>query len=385
MANKTALVVGGGNGIGAALTEGLLKQGYSHIYVADKTKPCLEDDKIEFVPVDLRDCDFNMFQAYKHVDTLIITAGFGRPALFSTFPDKEIENGFRVNALSPIRIIRQFYDRLLGEEDFNCAVMGSIAGLVSSPVFSVYAATKAAVCRFIESVNIELLKSGTKNRILNVSPGSLRGTKFNGGENDLSLLEEVADTILDKMEKKETLYIPDYESVYKGVLERYKENGEKFGAESYDYKMQSGRINNRPQMKIGYLSGTFDLFHVGHLNLLRRAKAYCDYLVVGVHQNGSHKGKETFIPYDERVEILKSIKYVDEVIPSKPEDMDVYKEIPYNYLFVGSDYKGTERFMRYEEYFKDKDVEIIYFPYTQKTSSTKIREAIVEKTATEKK
>ncbi|MBQ7037484.1 MAG: SDR family NAD(P)-dependent oxidoreductase [Clostridia bacterium] len=380
MANKTALVVGGGNGIGAALTARLLKQGYSHIYVLDKTKPCLEDEKIEFVPVDLRDCDFSMFQAYKHVDTLIITAGFGRPALFSTFADKEIENGFRVNALSPIRIIRQFYDRLAGKEDFSCVVMGSIAGLVSSPAFSVYAATKAAVCRFIESVNIELLKSGTKNRILNVSPGSLRGTRFNGGENDLSLLEEVADTILDKMEKKETLYIPDYDSIYKGVLERYRADGEKFGAESYDYKMQSGRINNRPQMKIGYLSGTFDLFHVGHLNLLRRAKAYCDYLVVGVHHNGSHKGKETFIPYDERVEILKSIKYVDKVIPSKPEDVDVYNEIPYHYLFVGSDYKGTERFMRYEEYFKDKDVEIIYFPYTQKTSSTKIREAIVQKT-----
>lgn len=380
MANKTALVVGGGNGIGAALTKGLLKQGYSHIYVMDKTKPCLEDKKIEFVPVDLRECDFNMFQAYKHVDTLIITAGFGRPALFSTFADKEIENGFRVNALAPIRIIRQFYDRLMGKENFNCAVMGSIAGLVSSPLFSVYAATKAAVCRFIESVNIELLKSGTKNRILNVSPGSLRGTKFNGGENDLSLLENVADEIIDKMEKKETLYIPDYDTIYKGVLERYKEDSEKFGKDSYDYKMESGRINNRPQMKIGYLSGTFDLFHVGHLNLLRRAKAHCDYLVVGVHQNGNHKGKETFIPYDERVEILKSIKYVDEVIPSMPEDMDVYKEIPYDYLFVGSDYKGTERFLRYEEYFKDKETEIIYFPYTQKTSSTKIREAIVEKT-----
>lgn len=111
------------------------------------------------------------------------------------------------------------------------------------------------------------------------------------------------------------------------------------------------------------------------MNLLRRAKE-CDYLVVGVHKDASHKGILTFIPYEERVKILESIKLVDKVIPSLPEDSDVYNTVKYNYLFVSSDYKGTERFKRYEEYFKDKDVEIIYFPYTTGTSSTELRNAL---------
>ncbi|MCK9471604.1 MAG: adenylyltransferase/cytidyltransferase family protein [Bacilli bacterium] len=138
--------------------------------------------------------------------------------------------------------------------------------------------------------------------------------------------------------------------------------------------MNSGRSESSPQVRIGYLSGTFDLFHIGHLNLLRRAKDYCDYLIVGVHSSGAWKNKETFIPYEDRVSIVQSIKYVDEVIPSYAEDADAWDKLKYNYLFVGSDYKNSERFKRYEEFFKDKDVEIVYFPYTKKISSTKLRD-----------
>ena len=129
-------------------------------------------------------------------------------------------------------------------------------------------------------------------------------------------------------------------------------------------------------VKIGYLSGTFDLFHVGHLNLLERAKKYCDYLVVGVNANAAHKGKITFIPLEERMRIVRAIGIVDKVIVAYPEDSEAWDEIKYDYLFVGSDYKGSERFNRYEEYFADKNVEIIYFPYTQGTSSTKLREVL---------
>jgi glycerol-3-phosphate cytidylyltransferase len=149
-----------------------------------------------------------------------------------------------------------------------------------------------------------------------------------------------------------------------------------FGMQSYDYKVQSGRISKKPQVVVGYLSGTFDLFHIGHLNLLRRAKQQCDYLIVGVHESGAWKGKETFIPFEERCEIVGSIQYVDKVIPSFPEDADAWSVYHYDKLFVGSDYKGTERFQRYEEYFKDKGVEIVYFSYTKGTSSTKLREAL---------
>ena len=142
--------------------------------------------------------------------------------------------------------------------------------------------------------------------------------------------------------------------------------------------MACDRFNDKPQIVVGYLSGTFDLFHIGHLNLLKRAKQHCDFLVVGIHKDASHKGKSTFIPYEERVEIIRSIKYVDRVIPSEPEDSDIYVKniVKYDRLFVGSDYKGTERFNRYEAFFADKGVEIIYFPYTQGTSSTQLRDAL---------
>ena len=136
------------------------------------------------------------------------------------------------------------------------------------------------------------------------------------------------------------------------------------------------KIIENKTIKIGYLSGTFDLFHVGHLNLLERAKKYCDYLVVGVNSNASHKGKVTFIPLEERMRIVGAIGIVDKVVEALPEDSEAWDEIRYDYLFVGSDYKDSERFNRYEEYFADKNVEIIYFPYTQGTSSTQLREVL---------
>lgn len=272
--------------------------------------------------------------------------------------------------------MKKYYEKLCSRDDFNCIVMSSIAGWVSSPLFALYSATKAAVSRFVESVNIELEKKGMDNRILDVSPGSLPGTKFNNGENNISLLKDIVNDIFENMNSKQCLHIPDFEKTYKQVIERYKTDSHLFGLESYEYKVNSGRINNSPQLKIGYLSGTFDLFHIGHLNLIRKAKEYCDYLIVGVHKDASHKGKTAYIPYEERVQILKGVKYVDEVIQAKPEDMDVYDDIKFNYLFVDSDYKGSERFRKYENYFKDKNVEITYFPYTKGISSTQIREKL---------
>lgn len=377
---KKALIVGGSNGVGLAFLNKLLNENeYDSIIVVDRVAPEIKSEKIKYIKADLTDCRFDMFRNYQDVDTLIITAGFGRTSLFKTFLHKEIENSFRVNAEAIVHIIKEYYDKLSSNESFNCLVMGSIAGLVSSPLFSVYSATKAAVCRFIESVNIELEMAGTKNRILNVSPGSLKGTKFNGGKNEIHLLKSFVDEAIESMRKKESLYIPEYKEVYKGVIDRYTKNQREFGIESYNYKMNSGRISDAPQITVGYLSGTFDLFHIGHLNLLKRAKENCDYLIVGVHYSGAWKGKETYIPFEERVEILKSIKYVDEVVMSEKEDSDAWEKYKYNYLFVGSDYKGTERFERYERFFEDKGVKIVYFPYTKGTSSTQLRATISKK------
>lgn len=379
---KTAIVVGGSNGVGLAISNLLIKKGY-FIEICDCVKP---DDKYllssnyQYNYCNLLDFNEDLFINWaknEAVDMLIITAGIGRIADFQYHHIAEIDKILTVDTISIMKIVRLFYDRILSSNIFYTAVMGSISGWLSSPSASVYAAAKAGIVRFIESVNIELEAYGTNNRILDVSPASFKGSRFYGGMNDLSLTGPLAEEIISRTLSFETRYIPQYDEVFKDVLERYHNNPHEYGLHSYEYKKSSGRLDNTNRVKIGYLSGTFDLFHVGHLNLLRRAKEQCDYLIVGVHDSGAWKGKDTFIPLDERKAIVASCKYVDRVIDSCREDSDVWDIWHYNKLFVGSDYKGTERFNRYEEYFKDKGVEIVYFPYTQGTSSTQIRDKIL--------
>ncbi len=376
---KQALVIGGSNGIGMALSLQLLENDYN-VIIADRTKPDFDYNKnrVKYVQINLLNDDYSFLEDCKHIDTLIITAGFGRVTKFDTILEPEISNSFQVNTISIIKILRFYLAKMQSENEFRCIVMGSISGIVSSPLFALYGATKSALCNFIESLNIELEMKGSTNRILNVSPGSIKGTRFNGGENNIAEIQSLAKEILNKASQKETLFIPQYDEVFKNVINNYHTAPHEYGVHSYKYKMDSGRFNDKPQLKIGYLSGTFDLFHIGHLNLLRRAKQYCDYLVVGVHKDALHKGKETFISFEERLEIVQSVKYVDKAIMSEREDCDVYLKgiVKYDYLFVGSDYKGTERFERYEKLFVDKDVKIIYFPYTKCTSSTQLREGL---------
>ena len=379
---KKALVIGGSNGIGLAIALQLAERGAAQVVIIDKDEPAVPlPANVSFVRHNLLDDDLAFLPDPADVDALVFTAGFGRVAPFESILQAEISNQFQVNAVSPVKVLRHFFPRMRQPQPFHCAVMGSIAGWVSSPLFALYSATKAALCKAIEALNVELEMCGTPNRILNVSPGSIKGTRFNGGDNDLSLTSALAAEIVERMLAGETLFIPDYEEVYKGVIDRYRADAHQFGVDSYRYKMKSGRFNMSPQVKIGYMSGTWDLFHIGHLNMMKRAKQYCDFLVVGVHKDASHKGKDTFIPFEERMEIVRNVKWVDQVIPSLPEDSDVYKTglVKYDMLFVGSDYKGTERFNRYEEYFADKGVIIIYFPYTQSTSSTQIRNLIISR------
>lgn len=381
---KNAVIVGGSNGIGLAIAKELIARGY-HACIVDRQTPdvSLAPEQYTYYPCDLLELDdalFSELASQPRTELLMITAGFGRVADFEYLHPAEIKNMLTVNTSATIRIIRFFYERIKSAAPFYCGVMGSIAGHCSSPMFSVYAASKAGLCRFVESVNIELEASGTANRILDVSPGSIQGTRFNGGENQPDLTANLAGQITDRLLQRQTLFIPQYEEVYKGVLDRYHADPHEYGMHSYSYKKQSGRVCNESRVCIGYLSGTFDLFHVGHLNLLKKAKAQCDYLIVGVHPDASHKGKETFIPFEERMAVVGSVRYVDKVVPSCAEDSDAWDKWHYNKLFVGSDYKGTERFLRYEAYFADKGVQIVYFPYTQSTSSTQIRNTIVTKT-----
>lgn len=382
---KKAIVIGGSNGIGLAITRCLIEKGY-FVEILDRNSPeegILRNGCSNYHIFDLLDFDedyVSSLSANNSVSLLMITAGFGRVADFEYFHPAEIKRMMTVNATATIQIIRLFYDRIKSPAPFYCGVMGSISGLMSSPSTALYAATKAAICRLVESINIELEEAGTENRILNVSPASFKGSRFYGGKNDLSITGPLAEEILIHLFARDTIFIPKYEETFKAVLEWYHNNPHEYGLHSYQYKKDSGRLDNNRRVKIGYLSGTFDLFHIGHLNLLRRAKQQCDYLIVGVHESGAWKGKETFIPFEERVQIVGACKYVDKVVKSCREDSDAWDLWHYDKLFVGSDYKGTERFNRYEEYFKDKGVEIVYFPYTQSTSSTQIRQTINDRT-----
>ena len=380
---KKAVVVGGSNGIGLAITNQLIKKGY-FVNILDIKMPdenLIYDKALyEYHFIDLLHLDVFDLEKLKNdreVEVLMLTAGFGRVAPFEALSVIEIQNIMQVNASSTIQILKYFYDRIKSDKDFYTGVMVSIAGIVSSPLFSVYAASKAALNRMIESVNIELEEEGGYNRILNISPGSIKGTAFNGGKTDLTLTSNLAEEIVEHFMNKDVLFIPEYDEVFHSVIDRYKKDEHQFGVESYQYKMASGRLNvEKRKMIIGYLSGTFDLFHMGHLNLLKRAKEQCDYLIVGVHPNAAHKGKKTYISFKERLEIVQSIKYVDRAIESLPEDNEVWNIYHYDKLFVGSDYKGTDRFKAYEKYFEDKGVEIVYFPNTKGTSSTQLRQLI---------
>lgn len=383
---EKALVIGGSSGIGLAVAKNLIDRGY-RVDILSRREPekgVLPEDRYTHHYCDLLDLDEDLISSFAEdpeISLLMITAGIGRVADFEYFHTAEIDHIMTVNATSTIRILRLFYDRIRGKDSFYCGVMGSISGWMSSPMAAVYAASKAAVCRFIESVNIELEIAGTANRILDVSPASFRGSRFNGGENRLELLEGLADEIAAHILARDTLYIPQYEEIFKAVLERYKNDPHEYGLYSYRYKLRSDRVMNEKKVVIGYLSGTFDLFHIGHLNLIRRAKKQCDYLIVGVHDSGAWKGKETFIPFEERKQIIGACRYVDKVVDAPEEDSDAWDLLHFDRLFVGSDYQGTERFRKYEEYFRDKGVKIVYFPYTTTTSSTQIRKVIAAKTS----
>ena len=135
-------------------------------------------------------------------------------------------------------------------------------------------------------------------------------------------------------------------------------------------------------MIIGYTTGVFDMFHIGHLNILRRAKEQCDYLIVGVSTDKlveQDKHKRPIIPFEERCEIVKAIRYVDEVVPQIDKNkIGAYLKLSkrFHRMFVGSDWQGTPQWIQFEKDFAPYRVEIIYLPHTDGISSSILREKI---------
>lgn len=132
--------------------------------------------------------------------------------------------------------------------------------------------------------------------------------------------------------------------------------------------------------KIGYAAGAFDLFHVGHLNILKHARSQCDYLIAGVVSDEMlqlTKGITPIIPLAERLEIVSHISYVDEaraeVVPDK---LETWRDVGFTIFFKGDDWRGTEKGLRLESEFSAVGVEVVYFPYTIHTSSTQLRRAL---------
>ena len=132
-------------------------------------------------------------------------------------------------------------------------------------------------------------------------------------------------------------------------------------------------------MIIGYTTGVYDLFHIGHLNLLKNAKGMCDKLVVGVTVDElvQYKGKNALIPFEDRIELVRSCKYVDAAIPQYDMDkLTACKKLGAEFLFVGDDWYGTEKWKNYEKEIKKEGIRIVYFPYTKGISSTKITQTL---------
>ena len=132
--------------------------------------------------------------------------------------------------------------------------------------------------------------------------------------------------------------------------------------------------------KVGYTTGVFDMFHIGHLNILERAKEQCEYLIVGVSTDDlvrDYKGKTPIIPFKERCEIVKAIQYVDKVVPQVTMNkMEAWEELKFDVLFHGSDWKNSEMYNQIIEDFKELDVDVVFLPHTQGVSSTLLTEVL---------
>ena len=133
---------------------------------------------------------------------------------------------------------------------------------------------------------------------------------------------------------------------------------------------------------IGYTQGTFDLFHIGHLNLLEKAKSNCDYLIVGVNSDmlvKEYKNRDVIVTIEERAKILRALRCVDEVIITESLDKKKYHaQLKFDKIFIGNDWEQDERWIRTEKEMKDLGAELVFLPYTTTTSSTILRKKLTE-------
>ncbi len=176
------------------------------------------------------------------------------------------------------------------------------------------------------------------------------------------------------MRQLKTMGISDFSIYDSGIVYPRRNNVVKLSEEK-----ESGE---RKKYHVGYIAGVFDLFHIGHLNLLKRAKQQCDYLIVGVvTDEGVMRDKKTmpFVNFDERIEMVRSCKYVDEAVeipPDRSNTDEAYRRYQFDVQFSGSDYANDDGWLAKKEFLQKQGSDLVFFPYTQSTSSTKIKELI---------
>ena len=138
-------------------------------------------------------------------------------------------------------------------------------------------------------------------------------------------------------------------------------------------------LNSEGPRRIGYAPGVYDMFHIGHLNILRNSRLACDYLIAGVATDDFSrraKGKSPVIPLAERLEIVRSIRYVDEAVAEDVSKLEMWERLRFDVIIKGDDWRGTDKGNRLEREFAEVGVEVFYLPYTVHTSSSMLRQAL---------
>lgn len=175
------------------------------------------------------------------------------------------------------------------------------------------------------------------------------------------------------------IYFKDWQGPTRPEFKRDLDMSQFTGNQKWQLYCLEQFLNMYEPLKIGYTTGVYDLFHIGHLNLLRKAKAQCDYLIVGVSTDDlvEYKGKRSVIPFEERKEIVGAIRYVDEVVTQENMDkLGAWKKYHFDVMFVGDDWKGTDKWNKIEADLAEVGAKVVYFPYTKGTSSTLINETL---------
>jgi len=242
---KKIVIIGGTSGLGLSLAIELRnKFSNTNILVAGQTKPndlCTKFS-LDFLQIDLSSPYYD-WNFCSDSNFIIYAAGIGQITNFDKIEEKDINRTISINATNVIHLINSKKKELISINSCQISVVTSIAGKIPSPLFALYAASKALVSSYISSINIELSKKETKNRIIEIAPGYLEGTALYGKKTNLEKLKDISKTILNGIESQKYLIIPKDEKMYLEILEKAHKNPIEFGNQSYDYKL--GEIKKR--------------------------------------------------------------------------------------------------------------------------------------------